>query len=155
MKKKQSISSWLQNEVNMNRAMSVVCDSGDTNPFSPRLPIPAINVFRARLAREHNECFYCVFFDEKGRYVGVKKISEGTLNQCIVFFRRVVKEALDVNAHFLVYVHNHPSGNKKPSSEDEEITRNHKKILKDYGLKLVDHIIVTTGGHFSFLEEGF
>jgi hypothetical protein len=78
-------------------------------------------------------------------------VSVGSLNQSIVHPREVFKTALASNAAALVLIHNHPSGDPSPSSEDIAITRRLKEAGDLLGIKVVDHVIV---GTVSLLREG-
>jgi DNA repair protein RadC len=61
---------------------------------------------------------------------------------------------LTLSAYGVIISHNHPSGNLNPSEADMEITREIKSMLEQFNINLVDHIIVTTGGGYSFEDEG-
>lgn len=81
-------------------------------------------------------------------------ISKGGLTNTIVDVRLVVREALIRQAPALVFVHNHPSGNKKPSREDDQLTARIDQACKLMNLRLIDHVIVTDGDYYSYKEEG-
>ena len=66
----------------------------------------------------------------------------------------ILKKALEENAVSLVLCHNHPSGSLKPSRQDEEITKKIKEAAKYFDIKVLDHIIVSDSGYFSFADEG-
>lgn len=88
------------------------------------------------------------------RIACVDCVSVGSLNQSIVHPREVFKTALISNAAALVLIHNHPSGDPSPSSEDIAITRRLKEAGDLLGVKVVDHVIVGTDGMVSLLERG-
>jgi DNA repair protein RadC len=92
--------------------------------------------------------------DGKNRIACVDCVSVGSLNQSIVHPREVFKTALISNAAALVLIHNHPSGDPSPSSEDIAITRRLKEAGDLLGIKVVDHVIVGTDGMVSLLERG-
>lgn len=81
-------------------------------------------------------------------------VGKGTLTACGVNPREVYKVALAENAHSMVVVHNHPSGECKPSPEDRLFTRQLDQGSRLVGVDLVDHIIIGEGRYYSFSEEG-
>lgn len=106
------------------------------------------------LTLETKEYFFTLHLDGKNRIACVDCVSVGSLNQSIVHPREVFKTALVSNAAALVLVHNHPSGDPSPSSEDIAITRRLKEAGDLLGIKVLDHVIVGTDGMVSLLERG-
>lgn len=82
------------------------------------------------------------------------RLSHGGFTETAVDVRVIVKEALMVNATMVALIHNHPSGNLKPSRDDDKITESVKQACKMMRLHLMDHIIVTDGGYYSYHEQG-
>ena len=68
--------------------------------------------------------------------------------------RDIIKRALELNASGLIFVHNHPSGDIEPSKEDIALTKRLVEAGKISGIEIIDHIIVSRNGHFSFQAEG-
>jgi len=91
------------------------------------------------LKREH---LIAVFLDSKNKIINDKVISIGTLNSSLVHPREVFKEAIKNSANAIILVHNHPSGDCGPSSEDIEITDRVREAGEMVGIKLLDHIII-------------
>jgi DNA repair protein RadC len=81
-------------------------------------------------------------------------VSIGSLNQSIVHPREVFKTACLSNAAALILIHQHPTGDPTPSSEDIAITRRLKESGKILGIKVLDHIIVGDDEYMSFVERG-
>ena len=82
-------------------------------------------------------------------------ISEGSLTQCPVAPREVLRVPLRIGAHGIIFVHNHPgSGDPTPSSEDADLTQRLRVASELVGITARDHVIVATGGYFSFVEAG-
>ena len=81
-------------------------------------------------------------------------VGQGTLTACGVSPREVFKVALAENAHSMVVVHNHPSGECTPSPEDKVFTRHLDEGSQVVGVELVDHIIIGEGRYYSFAEQG-
>lgn len=77
----------------------------------------------------------------------------GTVNKSVVHPREIFKEAYKLSASSIVCIHNHPSGDKTPSSEDIYLTRNLMEIGNMNGIPVVDHIIFTSDDYYSFYEN--
>lgn len=100
------------------------------------------------------EVFAVIFLNMANKIKHFEVLSKGGLTHTIVDPRIVFQKALEVKATSMVLCHNHPSGNLKPSRADEEITARLKSagILLD--IKVLDHLIVSDEGYFSFADEG-
>jgi len=99
------------------------------------------------------EVFSIVTLDTKNNVTGAFEVSRGALNDSIVHPREVFKRAILQNASSIALMHNHPSGDPKPSSEDLQITKRLEEAGKILGINILDHIIF--GDYFfSFKEEG-
>ncbi len=105
------------------------------------------------LRRETKEYFFAIHLDGKNRICCVDEVSVGSLNQSLVHPREVFKTALLSSAASLILVHNHPTGDPTPSSEDIAITRRLKEAGEIIGVKLLDHIIIGDG-YLSFTGQG-
>lgn len=102
--------------------------------------------------REH---FVGLYLDSANHLIGIHTITVGILNSALVHPREVFKIAYMMNAASVIVVHNHPSGNAEPSSEDITITKQLVEAGKILGIPLNDHIIVTEhNGYVSFAERG-
>ena len=99
------------------------------------------------------EIFSVVFLDTKHRVIQIQEMFRGTINTASVFPREIVKRALDLAAAALIAVHNHPSGNPEPSSEDRRVTEDLKKACQLMELSLLDHIVIGSNGYFSFADN--
>lgn len=100
------------------------------------------------------EYFLVLLLDGKNRIIRRVQISEGSLNQSIVHPREVFAPAVKESAAAIILVHNHPTGDPAPSSEDIAITRRLKEAGEIMGIKALDHIIVGDGDYVSFVERG-
>jgi DNA repair protein RadC len=78
----------------------------------------------------------------------------GTLNTSLAHPREIFKEAIIHNAMSVVLTHNHPSGDPEPSEDDLTITKRLTEAGKILGIEVIDHIIITKTGFFSFKEKG-
>ena len=81
-------------------------------------------------------------------------LSHGGITETAVDIRLAVKNALLCNATVLALCHNHPSGNTRPSSDDDRLTQRMKKACELMRLHFLDHLIVTDGRYYSYSEEG-
>jgi len=106
------------------------------------------------LMKETKEMFLTLHLDGKNRVVCIDQVSIGSLNQSIVHPREVFKTACLSNAAALLLIHQHPTGDSTPSSEDIAITRRLKEAGELMGIKVLDHIIVGDGEYLSFVERG-
>ena len=108
-----------------------------------------------RLRYEINEHFMLVLLNTKNRVIGLKQISEGSLNSSVVHPREVFAPAVAQHAAAILVGHNHPSGDPEPSREDKELTAVLVKTGNILGIPLIDHIIIGDGIYYSFKEHGY
>ena len=99
------------------------------------------------------EC-HAILLNNHLRVVGCKLISRGGITGAVVDVRLVLREALLCNATHLALCHNHPSGNPRPSGEDDRLTQKLKAAAATMDLRLIDHIILTDEAYFSYQDEG-
>lgn len=100
------------------------------------------------------EQFMAVYLNTANKVIGYKVLNTGSMNQCIVDVKLLVSLALHCMANSVIIVHNHPSGNLRPSSNDETITLKIKEALKLIDVKLLDHLIINNTSFNSFAELG-
>ena len=100
------------------------------------------------------EVFKIIFLSANNKYLGDEIIFLGTIDRSQIYPREIVKSVLKYNAKSVIFSHNHPSGNPKPSQADLEMTKKLKKILEPLEVRVLDHIIITPEKYYSFLEEG-
>lgn len=101
--------------------------------------------------REH---FKIIFLDSKNRVISTETHSKGTLTASSVYPREVVDSALKHKAAALIFAHNHPSGDPKPSPEDIAITRQLVFSGKVMGITIHEHIIIGDNCYYSFADQG-
>jgi DNA repair protein RadC len=100
------------------------------------------------------ESFYCVYINRANRVLGVAEISKGGITGTVADPRLILGIALKAGATSIVLSHNHPSGNLKPSNADEVMTQKIKQAAAFMEIVILDHIILSIEGFFSFAEEG-
>jgi DNA repair protein RadC len=108
----------------------------------------------AALAHEKTEQFRILFLDRKNVLIADEVQQRGTIDHTPVYPREVVKRALDLGAAALILVHNHPSGDPKPSRDDIEMTREIRKAAEALGIAIHDHLVIGRKGHASFRGLG-
>ncbi|MCH7575827.1 MAG: hypothetical protein IIA59_11975 [Candidatus Marinimicrobia bacterium] len=107
---------------------------------------------QAMLAGRTRETVVVIFLDARNAFIGSEICFEGTVTQAVIFPREIVKVALLKNAASLILGHNHPSGQTRPSTDDQEITRKLKRACELVDIPLLDHVIVGDG-YFSFADQ--
>lgn len=101
-------------------------------------------------SREH---LIALYLDSANQPVGYSVLATGTENHCAFGAKELFQRALLVGAAAIIVAHNHPTGNLKPSTEDERATKLIKDGAKLLGIKFLDHVIVSKGAVFSFFHQ--
>ncbi|MEK7199867.1 MAG: DNA repair protein RadC [Bacteroidota bacterium] len=109
---------------------------------------------RATLEYRKQEVFAVVYLNRANRITQFEIISEGGMTGTVADPRIILKKALENDATSIVLCHNHPSGNLRPSKADELITQKIKQAAAFLDILVMDHIIVSNEGYFSFADEG-
>ncbi len=99
------------------------------------------------------EQFRVIFLNSQNETIGEEIVQEGTVNQTVVYPRKVLELALKHKATGLILVHNHPSGSLTPSAADVELTRSLVKASRALNLTVHDHLIISRNGYFSLAEK--
>lgn len=99
------------------------------------------------------ESAYALYLNRANMPMAWAKLGQGGIHAAIVDVRLLVKYALDVMASAVILVHNHPSGTLKPSPHDDKLTKQVKGALEIFDIQLLDHIILTPKGSFSYSNE--
>ena len=103
---------------------------------------------------ELQEEFKVVLLNRANEVLGVYSLSKGGITGTIVDQRLIFAVALKCNATGIILCHNHPSGNLKPSEADVTMTSKIKKCGELFDISLLDHLIITKNGYFSFTQDG-
>jgi DNA repair protein RadC len=112
------------------------------------------NYLKAQLQYKKHEVFAVVFLNRSNKINHYEIISEDGITGTVADPRIILKKALEHDAVSLVLCHNHPSGSLRPSRQDEELTNKIKEASKYFDIKVLDHIIVSEEGYYSFADEG-
>jgi DNA repair protein RadC len=110
--------------------------------------------YQPRLRDARKEEFRCILLDTKNRLIREETVSTGSLTASLVHPRETFKSAVRESAAAVIFVHNHPSGDTKPSQEDILLTRRLVQAGDLLGIRVLDHVIVGDGNHFSFKDNG-
>jgi DNA repair protein RadC len=110
--------------------------------------------FLGRLPQLPREVFYVLLLDGRNRLRAEVRVSEGTLTTALVHPREVFGPAIRLGAAALVLVHNHPSGDPNPSSEDLVLTERLRQAGETIGIRVLDHVVVGRAGYVSLAERG-
>lgn len=103
---------------------------------------------------EYREEFKILLLNQANKVLGAVNISQGGVSSTVVDPKIVFGAALKANASFVILAHNHPSGNLTPSEPDKRLTNKLKQAGEFLDIKILDHIILTKEGYYSFADEG-
>lgn len=103
---------------------------------------------------ELQEEFKVLLLNRANRVTGVYEASAGGITGTVADTRLILAAAIKSLSVYIVLCHNHPSGNLKPSRADEELTQKIKEAGKYHDITVLDHIIISSEGYFSFADEG-
>ncbi len=109
---------------------------------------------RAKLQYKKHEVFAVLFLNQANKIMHYEVLSEGGITGTVADPRIILRKALSHDAVNIILCHNHPSGSIKPSRADQELTRKIKEAALLFDMSVLDHIIVSCDGHYSFADEG-
>ena len=113
-----------------------------------------VRLFRPQLERlPHEEC-WAVYLTTSNRILERQRVSQGGVQSTVVDHRLVVKRALELLSTQLILIHNHPSGTAEPSTQDKVLTERIARAAALFDIRLLDHIIISCEGDFSFRRAG-
>lgn len=101
-----------------------------------------------------NEEFWIVAINNASRIIKKVQVSVGGIDQTSADVRLIMRVLIDTGASQFAAVHNHPSGNPKPSNDDRKLTEQLKKAAGIFNIRMMDHVIITNDGYYSFCDEG-
>ena len=111
-------------------------------------------VFLSLLSDKAHEEFWVLFLNRANHIIGKEKISSGGITGTVADVKLIVKSALERLASGIVLVHNHPSGHLAPSQADIQLTEKTKAAAKLLDIQVLDHLIVSNRGFYSFADSG-
>ncbi|MBF8984319.1 DNA repair protein RadC [Lutibacter sp. B2] len=136
--------------IELGKRLSRSSNRARMNINSPR---DISNVFMEEMRYYQKEHFKIALLNTKNEIIGNEVISIGTLNSSLVHPREVFKFAIKKSASSIILLHNHPSGNPNPSTEDIKITKRLIEAGKIIGIEILDHIIIGDGIYVSLKEK--
>ncbi|MDG0995525.1 MAG: DNA repair protein RadC [Gammaproteobacteria bacterium] len=116
-------------------------------------PASVMNYLAAKLRHKQHEVFACILLDVRLNVLHYEELFRGSLSGTNVYPREVIKLVLKMNAAFIIFAHNHPSGNTNPSQADKLITKRLQEALALIDVSVIDHIIIGED-NYSMAEHG-
>jgi DNA repair protein RadC len=111
-------------------------------------------IFNPLLADLTHEEFWLLYLNRSNKILSRHKLSQGGISGTITDVRLIIKKAIELLASSIIICHNHPSGNLDPSEADSRITHKIKEAAGYFDISLLDHIIVTDNGYYSYADNG-
>ena len=113
-----------------------------------------LDYLRHNLRDRGREVFLVVLLNGRNQVLDIVELFEGTLTTSAVYPREVIKLILEKDAAAVIFVHNHPSGNPKPSKDDQNLTQKLKAACSTIDLQLHDHLIIAGNDYTSMADKG-
>jgi len=117
-------------------------------------PEDVLEYLSLSMANLKEEVFKIIYLNSANGVLAAEDLFRGTVDQSAVYPREIIKRAFELNASGLIFVHNHPSGNLKPSESDLSLNERLVKACRAVDLTPLDHLIISSAGHISFKEKG-
>lgn len=134
----------------MGRRVAAV---GDNSMVSISTDTDVVRLMRPQLESiSHEEC-WVLYLTSSNRLIESLRVSQGGVQATVVDHRLIVKRALELLSTQLIMVHNHPSGAAEPSAADKALTQKVADAAALFDIKLLDHVIISREGSFSFRRE--
>jgi len=113
-----------------------------------------VDILMPQMRDLKTESFKVVYLDSNNRVIDILDAATGTVDHAMPIVREIIHSALQKFAASIICVHNHPSGNITPSTQDKKFTKELSDAGKLMEIKVVDHIIIGDGNYYSFADEG-
>ncbi|HWR32267.1 MAG TPA: DNA repair protein RadC [Chitinophagaceae bacterium] len=145
------------------KAITIIAalELGRRRQASAALDKPAIKTssdiaryLQTKLKDYRHEVFAILFLNRANRINHFEIVSEGGITGTVADPRIILRKALEEDAVNIILCHNHPSGSLKPSRADEELTQKIKQAARFFDIAVLDHLIVSEAGYYSFADEG-
>ncbi len=111
-------------------------------------------IFHPLLADLTHEEFWLLYLNRSNKILSRHKLSQGGISGTVTDVRLLIKKALELLASSVIICHNHPSGNLDPSEADTRITQKIKEAAGYFDISLLDHLIITDNGYYSYADNG-
>lgn len=113
-----------------------------------------LDFLKYKVGFKDREEFIVIFLNNNNIMTGYEVLFTGTIDKSAVYPREIMEKVFKYKAKGVIFAHNHPSGSLRPSKQDINITEHMQEALEYIDVKVLEHVIVTKDGYFSFLEEG-
>lgn len=113
-----------------------------------------LDFLKFKIGFNEREEFIVIFLNNCNIMTGYEVLFKGTIDESAIYPREIAERVFKYKAKGVIFAHNHPSGNLRPSKQDISITEHMQEFLDMIDVKLLEHVIITKDGYFSFLEEG-
>lgn len=113
-----------------------------------------LKIFHPLLSGLSYEEFWVIYLSSGNTVIDKAKVSQGGVSGTVVDHKLIVKRAVELLASSVILVHNHPSGIARPSDDDKFMTDRIELAASLFDISVLDHLIITSGGYFSFRKEG-
>lgn len=114
----------------------------------------SFDLMKHHLQHLDHEEFWILMLNNSLKCVAEHKVNEGATNFTVVEVKKIIKAMIDNGANNVILFHNHPSGTLRPSVQDDNLTGKIAEAAKIFDFKVIDHIIVTDSGYYSYADEG-
>lgn len=114
-----------------------------------------IEYCRHYLSGERDEVFLVLYLNAKNEIISTEILQRGTIDQTVIYPRKVLENAFKHNSSSLIFAHNHPSGDPTPSEADKELTKILTRSLRTVDINVHDHLIIGKNSYFSARETGW
>ncbi len=129
-------------------------DSRASQPDIIRDKMDVVELLGPQLSRLTHEEMWVLYLNSANRILEKRRIAQGGVNKLVVDYKLVVKRAVELLAGAMIVVHNHPSGVAEPSDEDRDITDRLVQAAGLFDIMVIDHIIISADGNYSFRQNG-
>lgn len=129
------------------------CAEMPTERVQIRSSVDIDRIMRHEIANLPHEEIWVVLLNRSNHVIGTKKITSGSATASVFDVKAIMKNAILENAEGLILCHNHPSGNLNPSPQDDQITRQCKQAAETLQLRMLDHVILSPAGCYSYADS--
>lgn len=130
------------------------CNSKKNEKLQIKCSTDIYDIMHPYLCDNKTEECWAIFLNQSSRVIRKIRVSAGGYAMCPVDVRVILKEAILSEAVALIICHNHPSGNHKPSSEDDKLTTALQSASKALNINMLDHVIIANDTYYSYVDEG-
>lgn len=116
--------------------------------------VACYEAMRNNLQHLDHEEFWILMLNNSLKRIAEVRINEGATNFTVVEIKKIIKHMIDYGANHVVLYHNHPSGKLMPSAQDDSLTQKIKEAAKIFDFRVIDHIIISSSGYYSYADKG-